>query len=472
MKQEILENKTQYQKEQDALLQTILDYRFFNPWKDLTSYYNSGRSLRLDTNLELYITSSCNQKCEYCYLQKYPEIYPPEFNKPELILHNLEILLDYLTINGYAIQQLSLFSGDIWNTEFGWKILETIKLYLDKGFKIAEIMIPSNCSFVMDDEATQKIQQYINAFREKNIPLNFSISIDGKIIDNIGRPRNDPNNIYTDEFYERVGAFAATNRFLFHPMVSSSNVKYWIKNYYWWEEFLEYYGYTEDALMLLEVRNADWTDENIEDYKRFLNFLLNRFLFYICDKDTRKFISFMTRECKEQQYRYNYMPWMLNSADTFKGCTVSNYLTVRLGDLAICPCHRTAYKQYLYGYFNVENDKITGIRAVNPELAVHILMSNTLYTTPLCDKCPIKEYCLKGCFGAQIEYGQDILFPLSNICKFFKHKIMTILKFYRENGIIDELKKIGPNEYYSATVAKLLLFNEQMGAYFDELGKI
>jgi len=39
---------------------------------------------------------------------------------------------------------------------------------------------------------------------------------------------------------------------------------------------------------------------------------------------------------------------------------------VRLGDLAICPCHRQAYDEYLYGHFVVENNRITGIKANNP----------------------------------------------------------------------------------------------------------
>ena len=76
--------------------------------------------------LELYITSTCNQSCEYCYLCKYPDLYPAEYNKPELIKKNLKILLDYLIVNKCQIPILDLFSGEIWHNQYGWDILEII----------------------------------------------------------------------------------------------------------------------------------------------------------------------------------------------------------------------------------------------------------------------------------------------------------------------------------------------------------
>ena len=61
--QSILANdKKQYEKEQDELLKTILELRFFNPWKLKTSYVDM-RSLQHDSNLEIYITNTCNQQC-------------------------------------------------------------------------------------------------------------------------------------------------------------------------------------------------------------------------------------------------------------------------------------------------------------------------------------------------------------------------------------------------------------------------
>lgn len=470
--EQFTEDKVQFQKEQDQLLKTILNYRFFNPWKNLTKYADTNKSLRQDSILELYVTSTCNQTCEYCYLQKHPELYPKECNNPDTILHNLNIFLKYCLAENYCFPELSIFSGDIWTSEFGWSVLETIYQYVEKGLQIGRIMMPSNCSFVNNDLSLQKMQKIINKFNNIGCRFIISVSVDGKIIDESGRPRNDPANQYTDEFYAKLGAFAANNHFLFHPMISAQNVKYWKENYRWWEQYLNEYGFTNDDIMTLEVRDGNWTNENIKDYCDFLVFSLDRELNIKCNGDPKEFCKFLTGQPTYELTLPGYAPWLLHQPISYPGCSIADHLTVRLGDLAICPCHRTAYKQYLYGYFVVENDLIVDIKAVNPVIATHILMSNILYSTPLCDVCPIKSSCLKGCYGAQLEYGKDLLIPLSNVCKFFKNKEFTILKYYREHGIIDALKNIGPYEYYSDNVAELLLLNDNVGETLDELGTL
>ena len=321
------------------------------------------------------------------------------------------------------------------------------------------------------------MQQYVDKFRSINCPLLISISIDGKIIDISGRPRNDQNDQYTDEFYERIGSFARINGFLFHPMVSAQNVKYWIENHKWWEQYLKYYDFDISAIMMLEVRDGNWTDENIKDYCKFLEYLLDKWMKEKCDNNPQIFANQLvhTGQAMEKLNLNSgggYFPWLIGEPDNFIGCTIPNHLTVRIGDLAICPCHRTSYNEYLYGYFVVKDDIITGIHAVNPTIAIKIFMGNTLTSNPLCDQCIIKGCCLKGCLGSQFEYGKDIFMPLTNICKFFKNKTATIFKYYREHGIIQCLKDFGPEEYFSDTAAFILKINDTIGEKIDELGKI
>ena len=58
----------------------------------------------------------------------------------------------------------------------------------------------------------------------------------------------------------------------FHPMVSAENVQYWKENFDWWDQQCREYGY--DAfrdVMMLEVRNDGWTEENIRQYTAFLD---------------------------------------------------------------------------------------------------------------------------------------------------------------------------------------------------------
>ena len=454
----LTEEKKQFQKEQDQLLKTMLDLRYFNPWRNL-SKYNNERAIKNDTQLELFITADCNQNCEYCYLKRYDKLYPKEFRNSQIILKNLQILYDYILENQFQIPVIDFFSGEIWHSQFGHDILDITLEYIKKGMSIGYIMITSNCFFINQDESLQTIQSYINQFRSIDCPLIFSISVDGKVIDDLSRPRviNTP---YTDDFYDKLFAFAKVNDFYFHPMVAASTVHYWIDNYEWWKQMIHYYGMPDRVLMTLEVRNDGWTDENIQDYCNFMKYLMDEFMNDYCHGDAKLFGNAVVaaRQKDEDPHLSGYIPWCIGPVDTYHGCTISQELVVRVGDLAICPCHRTAYEEYLYGKFVVENNKIVDIKAINPEMAVKVIMSNLLTSDPVCSQCEIKEICLHGCLGSQLETMKDPFFPIPNICKFFKTKYKFILKYYKDHGIIDYLKTYSMGEpcgYRAALILQL-----------------
>ena len=456
--------KKQFQKEQDQLLQTLLDLRFFQPWKTLTKF-NDDKSLQRDSNLELYLTNSCNQTCEYCYLQKYPELYPKEFNKPEIIIKNLHKICKWILVNNFKIPCIDIFTGDIWGSQFGWDVLDVLYSYMLRGMapNIGHILIPSNCSFVNNPKALQRVQQYIDKFNDIGTPLIFSISIDGKIIDNEGRPDNYTPFKYTDDYYDVIATFAKVNDFYFHPMISPHNVHLWKENYKWWRDYLKKYDRNLRTLMLLEVRDADWTDEAIQDYCDLMRVIMDDMLHTICHDNKEAFAGAIlnTHKLYQETFLGGYVPWIIGFCDTFAGCTVSTHLTIRVGDLAICPCHRTAYNQYLYGYLLEENGNLTTkVKAVNPQMAIKILMNNLLTGTPLCDKCIYNQVCLHGCYGSQLESEKDPFFPSANVCKFFKRKIASILKYYEEKGVIDFLKSIGPNDLDGAHIIMILQLYE------------
>lgn len=455
----LTEDKKQFQLEQDKLLETILNYRFFYPWKGYERK-QGDMALQNDSNLEIYITAACNQNCSYCYLKKYPDLYPQEISSPDQILNNLIMLYDYIMINNFRIPIMDMFSGEIWHTKLGEDILGLTLEYIRKGMQIGIIEIASNCYFVNDDETMQKMQQFINKFNELGHPLLISISVDGAFIDNQIRPREN-NTLYTDEFYDRLFSFAKINGFLFHPMISADNVKYWKENYKWWKEKINYYNLgvpLHRALMLLEVRNDNWTKEAIDEYCELLRFFMDDFLASACNGSIEIFGDSITgiRSAISNPTVHGYIPWAISNVDTFMGCTVSSYLSVRLGDLAICPCHRTAYDSYLYGYFNVENNHITGVRAQNVQMAIRILMNNLLTTSPLCTDCIYNKICLHGCYGAQLEYMKDPFFPIYSVCQLFKAKYHTIFEYLREKGVIEYLKGVSAQEINSILLLNLL----------------
>lgn len=439
----VAEDKNQYQKEHDEILTFLLNERFFKPWSN--KYNNEvehSRSLQPDAKLELYLTSSCNQKCEYCYLVKYKDLYPAEYNNFELIKHNLCLIYDWIINNDFCIPSMDFFTGEIWHLPFGLEVLDITLEYLKRGMQIENIMIPSNCSFVLDEIQTCEIQRRINRIRNIGCNIMFSISVDGAIIEEEMRPLNN-KIVKTEEFYDRLFLFAKHNNYYFHPMVAAKSAKKWIENFHWWEQKLkEYDYYSPNCLMLLEVRNDDWTQENIDEYNQFMKFLIDYDIKNYYDNDVNKYVDCIIDYTDE---RKGYVPHVPTECDTFNGCTVADTLTIRVGDLAIAPCHRTSYNKFLYGHFIVENDEIVGMKSNNVFMAARILMMNNNAGTLGCDSCIYNTCCLKGCYGSQYETTNDPFIPIPSVCNLFKQKWNFIIKYYEERGILEAMKnKINP----------------------------
>ena len=262
-----------YKKQNDDFLKFLITERFIKPWTE--GDFENYKSLSSVSRLELFITSSCNQKCEYCYLCKYEDsLYPKEIREQETILKNLQIFLNFLLENKVKIYSADLFSGEIWHTDFGLKVLELIYEYLMKGLQIRQFIVASNCSFIESKQHFFKIQKYIKLYREIGSSLDFSISIDGKINEDISRQLK--NGQRDEEFYDKLFSFAAYNHFGFHPMISACTIENAKENYLWFKNECKKHDLNfYNAVMFLEVRNNDWTKEKLEHYADFLKFYID-----------------------------------------------------------------------------------------------------------------------------------------------------------------------------------------------------
>lgn len=440
----VKEDKNQYQKEHNELLTFLLNERFFKPWSN--HYENEleyTRSLSPDTRLELYLTSTCNQNCEYCYLVKYEELYPKEYNNPELIKQNLRLIFEWIMDNNFHISDLDFFTGEIWHSQFGLDVLDILLEYLSYGMNVTGVMIPSNCSFILNEIQTCELERRIKKAKKYGCEILFSISVDGAIIEEKMRPLNNKIN-KTEEFYERLFLFAKHNNFLFHPMVAAKSSKDWIENYKWWQKKYKEYDMDIGNIMMLEVRNNDWTQECIDDYNEFMKFLIDNDIKNFCNGNLEKFVDSIIGF---DNSHHGYVPYIPTECDTFAGCTVCDTLTIRVGDLAIAPCHRTSYGKFLYGHFIVKNNKIIDIEANNIFMATRVLMANNNVATLGCDTCIYNTCCLKGCFGSQYEQNNDPFIPIPGVCNFFKQKWRSIINYYNELGLLDIMKdKINPYE--------------------------
>lgn len=429
-----------------SVLETILERRFFGPWREGPS--DNPASLWPDSNLELYVTAACNQSCEYCYLVRHKELYPRDAMEPGKIKQNLRVFLDWCMEQGFSFHKIDLFSGEIWHSPFGWDVLDILLSYIRQGLRADMVMIPTNASFVLSDRALVEMSNRIEDYGAAGCRLQLSGSIDGRLSDGITRKGNDSRLTLeknSADFYDRFFSFWSNYGFLFHPMVSAGNARYWKKNFLWWEGQCQEYGY--DAfrdVMLLEVRNDDWTEEAIQDYIGFLGFLIDKFLAERCGGDVGKLTNHLFLTDIFTPGGSGYVNFGLTKADAFQGCTVSDMFTVRLGDLAIPPCHRTAYDELLYGRFRVEDGKITGIEEHNPQIASRILLQDSILCSPGCDCCPYNFFCLRGCYGSQREAGKDPFMPIESVCRLFRGKIDFLIDKYRELGVWEALEKVSP----------------------------
>lgn len=443
-----------FQQENDKMLQFLLNERFFKNWQDFS---DDLKDLNTASQVEFYITNQCNQHCEYCYLHDNYNIYPAPATKPKMILANLKLVYNWFIKKQFHIQKIDFFSGEIWHTQLGFDILDLTYLAIQRGLHIQSIMIPTNGSFVLYDSTRQKIQNYINNFRNFGVNLSMSFSIDGKIIDELDRPRNDNSKLYTDEFYSKLFDFAYYNNFYFHPMVAAITIEKWVENFQWWKTMCHHYNWSpHKTVMMLEVRNSDWTTEKIKTYCKFLTYLLDDFLLENPQYNSAEAFGNFLFGFERDEVFSSYLPWNMALVPDIYSCTIPTQLCIRLGDLALAPCHRTAYDKFLYGYLVEENGAISSIKESNMYLAEYFLFANNSVGTPKCDMCPYASVCLKGCAGSQYENTGDPLFPVSCVCALEQAKIDTLIEYYNKKGILKYFESLSIEHPLYSDAQKLL----------------
>lgn len=419
-----------FEQENEALLQDILENSFYRGFRD------PKKSRYPNTSLELNITAACNQKCEYCYLTRHgKELYPSELRSESRILENLKMLIAYYRKENMHPGYLDIFSGEIWGGRLGNKVFDLLLDAIRQGWGIHYIMIPSNMSFILDGQKFATIKTYIDEFKKAGCKLVFSASVDGPLLDNSQRSFvNEQKNTDRDQlFYEKLFDWCKEMKFAFHPMVAAHGIEKWVENYKWWQHmFSKYHLDPFEYGMYLEVRNDEWTLEKIDSYLDYLNFMVDFDYHNLLGAEISTFVK-ESLLCTSNPQK-GYFPYvLLNNGNTFN-CTINTSLIVRLGDLAIGPCHRTHYKKFLYGRYRVENGAVTGLDANNVQLA-NLVLNQSSKGMMKCDKCPISYNCMRGCIGAQYEATGEILQPCDSVCQLLKARLIFLYLKYKKMGL-------------------------------------
>ena len=435
-----------YEEEQKILLKNVIE-RYDKP----------------SSTVEFIISSSCNQACEYCYYYKYgKELYPPEINQEEKILHNLPLLLNWLEEEKYQYYSYDLFSGAFFSLPYWENILQIFYEHNKKiGCPLRGMTIPTNLSWVTDNEKYKQITSWYKKFETVNIDLFMSCSVDGPSgLENIERPLYSSEK--EEKYFNKIFEFCKDYKAGFHPMITKNFVKNYKQNYDWWVSQIKKfnlllkkknsYDKVYDIPMFLEVRdNEQWdTKEALDNYRDFL--------FYVAETDLKEFHNNNIEDFAyhmlddftpdmEDIGTYNHLqPYIIGLPNLYShmGCTVQRGSMFRVGDLALVPCHRTAYPNLIHGYLvlNDEKTKIIDIKPNNVLLDIKIKTFNPNRSMLKCTDCIAKTICMKGCFGSQYEHNKELFATEENVCNMLKVKLQTIHQIALKYNIYDIAKTL------------------------------
>lgn len=402
--------------------------------------------------MELYLTPTCNQQCEYCYLQKNKEhLYPSSLDDKATILKNLRILFDYYLEKGYSFKRIDLFSGEIQGYPYGNEVFDILLEYIQKGVKIDFISIPTNASFCFSSDLTNIVNQYIYKFSRLGTRVSYSISYDGPYLDAISRP-NSQNIDKNEEYLKNLTTFMKQNLCGFHPMIAPATIEYQIENYKSWLKLFDDYFPEEEPLvnygriMQLETREVGWTEPKIIEYLKWLKFMMNADLEYFFHGNIEAFLkknaelqslpdAIAPQILPTKDLWEGYMPYRSGPSADLLGCVLGKAICVRLGDLALAPCHRTSYPKFMLGNFvlNEDKTKIIDIECNNYPLASAIYVTGFL-TKPVCSTCALNDCCPKYCLGANYEYSHELFYPVEDNCNLQKAKIVFLYHYYNKLG--------------------------------------
>lgn len=454
-----------YVEENSQLLYEFIKRRFVRAWRnpEITTLQNFQ-------SIEFIFEYKCDLSCLYCYVNRYGnELYPQEIRDPDTMLQNLDTVLDWLHENNAVPKKIEIFSGEplIQDT-----VRKGIRRIQDSfaGQKTT-IVIPTNYTFILSDSLTKKVEAILERGKS-TVPVFLSASFDGKYCEG-NRPFRytvesgnlSPGRIYewkykkdsppdprNDEYYDKCFAFTKKWKFGFHPMVYSKRIEHWKENFLWFQRMFEKHGLPWHGIYLLEVRNVEWSPRQILEYNKFIDFLI-RWTFNKCNSNPERFLNFLRK-----RRGFNILGSPLSTVGRGIGCSIQGTLFVRLGDLALVPCHRNSYDQFLYGKFKTiggplevngytradgtvvepyirnQQSRITGIESKNPELWIGILSARS-DCFPYCERCVIRDLCNQGCLGSQLETTGDLFTPIPTVCSLYHNKMVTMMNTYKNIGL-------------------------------------
>jgi len=449
-----------YQEENNKLVESFLKRTFFKAWRN-----PKIKELENFRKVEIWLNNKCNLACKYCYLNQYGnDLYPPENQDSQKILKNLKMFLDWLVKNKFT-PVIEIFGGEPLVQEVGIKAIEMIlEKYKNLEKKPSHLTIPTNYTFLQSKKLTQRIENLLEKAKKINIPISLSASFDGKHCERSRPFKNaksgqiDPRD---DKYYDKAFIFNKKWGFGFHPMIYAEEIKNWGKNWLWFQEKFQKHDIPWYNIYLLEVRNAEWQNEQILKFGEFIEFLIKWTFHNPCHNNLEKFLFFLYKK------GYNILEAPFTTVGRGIGCSIQAGIHLRIGDLALVPCHRTSYPPFVYGHFKTKNNKIIGIEVSNPEL-IFTIYSFDAKNQPQCENCLLKNLCSFGCLGSQFETTGDLFSPIPTVCQLEHFKIVSMVKALKDLKIFEAvLRRTSPQKLEALKKIEQFYFNKEGKMFFD-----
>lgn len=430
-----------YEDERKELLKKYLEITFFK------GFTRPHPEINLFSTVELQITSGCNLRCDYCYYTKYKELNNlNNFNREE-ILENTELLLNFFRKNNLVPPEFQIFSGEpLIHKNLVFDILKNIvDFYYDMNHK-GLIVIPTNVTWIKDDEIVEKVLYIDQYAKSKNVRIFLSASFDGKYMDKYNREyikKSKSEEFYSDEYYDKIFNLYHTFYFGFHPMIYSNKIDFAIKNFLWFQYMFKKHNIPWFNIYLLEVRNKGWNKQQVNKFKEFLKFVYNWVLHEKLNGDKRYFIDhFIFKNPNEPEKNLRNMN-LFNEFSTISrgiGCSLQTTLFVKLQDLTVNSCHRMSYESQNGFKFVKNNKEITDIIPLNFEF-YNATMSYSVQSAPYCENCLLKNSCSGGCLGSNFESTGDWFTVHPSVCLLEHGKHLASTEFLVENNIFEDVIK-------------------------------
>jgi radical SAM protein with 4Fe4S-binding SPASM domain len=416
-----------------------------------TTVYN------LETSTSTYIANNiCVHNCYYANYGK--DLFQGKMPKKNNILTNIDKMMNFIYKNNMFVD-IELFAGECFMLPYIWDVLNIIHKYLKKmplEKRSESIMIPTNMSILKDgnEDKYKKYLKFVDKFEKIGVKFLISASVDGPFMDYINRPQlNKDNRKYNGGFYKRLKNEMYNKRIGIHPMIHNGNIDYWIDNLLW---FLNTSNEKLPGVYLLEVRNAQWSEEEALSLHYFLRSIPN-LLF--------KKVGFSLNEFDRAFKALNgfnilYSPFV--QIGRGMGCSLQSGMHIQVDSLKFSPCHRTSYDNFVTCQFEFNKDGSYDLKSKNIETFIAEQATDTRTLTP-CSTCPINELCTGPCLGASYEAVGDMFIIPPTLCRMFYLKYSGILLGLRDVGYLDRfLNSLRNKKKILSQIKHILNISEQM----------